>query len=258
MIRELEIEIRPASSYSLEQTDEIIVVDGCKGNRNISDLDGKEIAVIDHHESKAPEDVDFVDIRPDYGSCSTIIYTYFQELELTITESVATALMIGLLLDTAHLTRGLNKTDLTCHADLYELANKVFVNSILRNNIQQQDLYYFRKALDKVIIQNRFAFCYFDEGCNQNLLGILANFFLSIQEVGFVFLCAKNDDQINLSIRSEDPDWNAAQISRTILGGIVFGGGHRDMAGGIIEDVSRFNADTCYKELRTLLLEQKK
>lgn len=253
MIRELEIPVYHAMVCTIEPTHKIIVVDGCKGNKNVSDLDGEEIAVIDHHNSKAPDDVAFVDIRPDFGSTSTLINTYFEECGIEPTRAIASALMIGLILDTSYLRRGVSRADIMCHAALFDKADNQFVNKLLRNNIQQQDLHFFKKALDKARIQERFAFYYFEEGCNQNLLGIIANFFLSVQEVNFVFLCAKNGDKINLSLRSEERKWNAADIVRTLLGGIVFGGGHPDMAGGVIEDATRFDSDRCFEELRSIL-----
>jgi nanoRNase/pAp phosphatase (c-di-AMP/oligoRNAs hydrolase) len=256
MIEALEIKVYPAAQSILSENDKIVVVDGCKGNKNVSDLQGEEVAVIDHHDSKAPEDVPFVDIRPEYGSSSTLVYTYFEELNIAVDQKLASALMLGLLVDTARLTRGLSKIDVLCYAELMEKADTTFVNRMLRNNIQKVDLEYYRRALDKTGIQNRFAFCYFEEGCKQNLLGIIADFFLAVQEVNFVFLCARNGDHINLSLRSEDPSWNAAEIIRIIMGGIVFGSGHANIAGGVIEDADQFDRQKCFDELQTLLAER--
>ncbi len=253
MMSELGITAKQVSEVTVTASSKIIMIDGCLGNKNITELPGAEIAIIDHHQSTAPEHVPFRDIRSEYGSTSTIIYNYSVELDTELPSKVATALMIGLLLDTAHLMRGAGKEDITCYAALYDLADNVFVNSVLRNNVQQQDLYYFNIAFQQVSIQNRFAFCYFPDGCNQNLLGIIADFFLSIQEVNFVFMCAKNGDRINLSLRSEKEEWNSVEIIRVILGGIVFGGGHHGMAGGIIMEADHFDEKQCFNELKKLL-----
>lgn len=253
MTEELTISIDHIVDHSIHPDNKIILVDGCKGNKNVRDLPGEELAVIDHHNSPAPEDVPFVDIRPEYGSCSTLIYTYLDELGLTIPQNIASALMIGLLVDTAHLSRGMSEADITCHSNLYGKADIGVVNSILRNNIQKQDLKYYKEVLNEVTIENRVAFYCFENGCTQNLLGILSDFFLSIQEVHFVFFCAVNEDRINLSVRSEKPEWNAAKILQTIQGGIVFGSGHPDIAGGVVLDPSLFDIERCYQELKQLL-----
>ena len=253
MAEELAISIDHVVDHSIHPDNKIILVDGCKGNKNVHKLPGEVLAVIDHHNSPAPEDVPFADIRPEYGACSTIIYTYLDELGLSIPRNTASALMIGLLVDTAHLSRGISEADITCHYNLYGRADIGLVNSILRNNIQKQDLQYYREVLNEVTIENQVAFYCFEDGCTQNLLGILSDFFLSIQEVNFVFFCAINEDKINLSVRSEKPEWDAAEILQTIQRGIVFGSGHQDIAGGVILDTSLFNIESCYQELKELL-----
>ena len=49
-------------------------------------------------------------------------------------------------------------------------------------------------------------------------------------------LCARNRGVINISVRSEREEWNASRVVQAALQGIGFGGGHADMAGGIIAD----------------------
>ncbi|MCW8965866.1 MAG: DHH family phosphoesterase [Candidatus Pacearchaeota archaeon] len=254
LIDKLAIPIKPAKVFPIKAEDKIVIVDGCKGNKNVMDLIGDEVAVIDHHEVTSPEDVEFSDIRPEYGACSTLIFKYFKELGHPIPPDICTALLCGLNVDTLQLSRGVCEADVEAYAGLYTGANVNFVNSILRNSIQVKDLDFYKSALAKVVIRDRFAFCYFEEGCNQNLMGILGDFFLSLQEVDFVFLCARNNAQVNFSLRSEVKKWNSALIIQGMLKGIGFGGGHADMAGGIIKDLSLFNEQDLLKRLNELLL----
>lgn len=246
MIEDLKIRIEHNTKHNLTENHKIIIVDGCKGNKNVTDLIGDEIAVIDHHEVTATEDVRFVDIRPEYGACSSIIYDYFREYNLSVPRDIATALMIGINMDTALLTRGVSESDVQAYADLYPLADIRLQNALLRNFIQTKDLEFYRYAINNVVIHGDAAFCYFPEGCNQNLLGILGDFFLALEEVDFVVLCANNQGKINFSLRNERKEWNAALIIQDVLQGIGFGGGHQDMAGGIIHDVSHFNRDEIF------------
>ncbi len=249
MIQELGIDIRPASRYALTPEDKIIVVDGCKGNKNVTDLIGDEVAVIDHHQVTAPDDVKFADIRPEYGACSSIIFEYLSTQEGQIPQEVATALMVGINMDTALLTRSVSRGDLLAYTDLYRIADVSLVNSILINYIQTKDLAFYKTALDRVRIKESLAFCFFPDGCNQNLLGILGDFFMSLQEIEFVALCAKNDGKINFSLRSENRSWNASKIVQEVLDGLGFGGGHNDRAGGIIQDSGLFKEEEIYRRL---------
>ncbi len=253
MVNELNIPIKAAKEYPIKKEDKIIIVDGCKGNKNVTDLIGNEVAVIDHHETESPDDVIFSDIRSGSGACSSIIYSYFEQLKIEIPTSIATALMVGLEVDTSLMTRGVEKSDVIAYSGLYVLSNMKFVNSLLRNYIQVKDLQFYKMAIEKVKIKDKYAFCYFDNGCNQNLLGIIGDFFLSINEVDFVFLCADNNSVINFSLRSEMHNWNAAIIIQEVLKGIGFGGGHSDMAGGIIKDKHFFKEDEILLKLSNIL-----
>jgi len=248
MIETLKIGIRHNGLHEIKKEHKIIIVDGCKGNKNVTDLVGDEIAVIDHHEVTCAEEVKFMDIRPQYGACSTVIYSYFAELNIEIPRDVATALMIGINMDTALLTRGVNEEDIRSYANLYSLADIRLQNTLLRNFIQTKDLEFFRYAINNIRIQDEIAFCYFPDGCNQNLLGILGDFFLALEEIDFVILCAKNDSIINFSLRSERDEWNASLIIQEVLSGIGFGGGHMDMAGGIIRDISNFDDQEIFQK----------
>ncbi len=246
LIEELDIPISHSSEYDLDESDAILIVDGCKGNKNVTDLIGDEIGVIDHHKVQSPENVPFVDIRPEYGASSTIIYEYYREMGVEIPGSVATALMVGMLVDTAQLTRGVCDADVDAYSRLYRVSDTGFVNALLRNNIQQKDLNFYREALNRIKIERGIAYCYFPEGCKQNLLGIIGDFFLSLREVDFVCLAAKNGNRINLSLRSEDRRWSAAQVVKELLAGIGFGGGHADMAGGIVRDPAQFDSKSVF------------
>ena len=136
-------------------------------------------------------------------------------------------------------------------------ADITLVNSVMRNSIQQKDLAFYRRSMEKVCVRDRLAFCYLEEGCNQNLLGILGDFYLSLREVDFVLLCARNrrtdESVINLSARSEEPRWNAAVVMRRVIGKNGSGGGHADMAGGLITDVSRFDPEKTEHRARVAL-----
>jgi len=254
MIEELGINIEHCENHDMTADHKIIIVDGCKGNKNVTDLIGDEVGLIDHHQVEKPDDVPFADIRPDYGACSTVIYCYYKELGIDIPRNVATALMIGINMDTALLTRGVSRNDIEAYAGLYSISDIRLQNSILRNYIQTKDLFFYRYAIDNIKIVDEIAFCYFPEGCNQNLLGILGDFFLALEEVEFVILCAKNGDNINFSIRNEKREWNAAKAIQEVLKGIGFGGGHADLAGGIINGAASFSSETVFAKFRKILL----
>jgi nanoRNase/pAp phosphatase (c-di-AMP/oligoRNAs hydrolase) len=254
MINYLKIEIKNISAYDMAAEDKIVIVDGCKGNKNVTDLIGDEIAVIDHHQVDKAEDVPYNDIRPDFGACSSIIYEYYSEHNINIPQNIASALLIGINMDTSLLTRGVSENDIHAYSSLYTISDVRLVNSILRNYIQQKDLKFYKEAIDRVEITENVAYCYFPEGCNQNMLGILGDFFLALSEVDFVILLADNGGKINFSLRNESSEWNCSTIIQAALKGIGFGGGHADMAGGIVNDISLFDERNVHDRFMELLL----
>jgi len=233
-ITRLEITIVHANELSLAGDEGIIVVDGCPGNKNVAELPGEEIGVIDHHTVKKPNEVPYIDIRAEYGSCSTIISEYYRQLGMEIPASVATAFLVGLYTDTASFTRGVHQADLRLLNVCYHKANIDFVSLMVRNKIQYQDLSHYHYLLENLERKGHAAYCHFPEGCDQNLLGILSDFLLSIQEIRFALLSADNEKTVNFSARNEDPDLHAAAIVKLVIGSEGSGGGHFHMAGGVI------------------------
>ncbi len=101
----LGIVMRNVEGADIKEEDQVIIVDGCKGNDNVASERGTVIGVIDHHLGVKPDDVDFLDIRSEYGASSTIIALYLQENGIVPTPDVATALAIGIHVDTGSLRR---------------------------------------------------------------------------------------------------------------------------------------------------------
>ncbi|MBF9014745.1 MULTISPECIES: bifunctional oligoribonuclease/PAP phosphatase NrnA [unclassified Oceanispirochaeta] len=253
MIAQLHIPIYHWKQYELIDSDRIIIVDGCKGNSNVEDLTGKEIAVIDHHKSLTTEDVELIDIRPEYGSCSTIICEYYQELGVIPSREAASAMHIGLARDTDLYTRGMTEMDLKALTFLFPYSDLDLVNLILRNNIQLSDLDFYRKVLESLMVYKGLAVCYLPEGCPQNLMGILGDFILSLQEINFAALFANNSDAVSVSFRNNRGDKDASRIMKSFTTGIGRGGGHKEMAGGIIEKQESPDPEIWFEKLKELL-----
>jgi len=252
LMKDLGIRAFHISNVEMAAHDKIILVDGCKGNTNITDLIGDEVGVIDHHLVVEPDDVEYSDIRVEYGACASIIASYFIDHDINMSQEVATALMIGINMDTALLTRNVSEFDIRAYLHCYRIADVPYVNSVIRNYIRLDDLNYYQYLITHNKIHDRVLFCYFPQGCNQNLLGILSDFALALEEIDLVVLCA-NDEKIHFSLRSEALEWDVSVLIRHLLSGIGFGGGHADMAGGIISDTNQFDPDQIFNKTIQLL-----
>ena len=247
MIDTLRIPIQPHYKYELNDDDSIVIVDANKKNKNVAELKGEVVAVIDHHPGVEHEDVGFCDIRSDYGACASIIFSYFAELMLEPGREVATALHAGIVFDTHQFTRNVNPLDIETVAMLYHVSDIKFVNLLVRNSIKLDDFRQYRYLLDRIMINGVFAYCHFPDGCNKDLLAILADYIISAEEIKFVVLSAQSSEGISFCVRSEMNTIPANTAVQKLLSGIGSGGGHVDMAGGRIPNARDFDQENIFR-----------
>lgn len=228
------------SSYELkkERSDldeaQIIIVDGFAGNSNMTGIPGTVVSVIDHHAPPDTPSLPAFDIRPGYGACSTILYEYYHDEGIAVSREVATALLLGIMMDTAFMTRGVSPIDLEAFTFLFFRGDWQDASRMLKNSLSLHDLAVFREAINEVIVADDFAFIPLKKDCTPEVMALVADFFLNIREVHFVVVLQQDREDFRVSVRSETPKAPAGKIIRTALEGIGSGGGHIHMGGGTI------------------------
>ena len=234
VINALDIPISAAADAGIADDAQIIVVDGFVGNTNISGLGGEVYGVIDHHSPPEEPPTRFSDIRADFGACCTIIYSYFQEAGEEIRAREATALLVGLMMDTGFMTRGVEKPDLEAFSDLFFRGDWQLGSRLLKNSLSLRDLGLFREAINACVVAGDFCYVPVTKECTQEVMALVADFFLGLQEIHFVVVVTPAREEFRLSVRSEDPARPADVIIRRALNGIGSGGGHLHMGGGSV------------------------
>ncbi len=218
---------------TLGDEDWTVLVDGQKGNSNVTNLVTYEVAVIDHHEYSGNNGYRFEDVRSEIGACSTIITSYYLDNEIEIPRDVATALLYGIFMDTDNLTRGVTELDINMFYHLYSLSDINQINSLKGNQISQDDLKDYAKAFNNVEVYGQIGFLYLESG-NDSLLGASSDIVVTIAGVNVVIAYSPRGTGIKFSTRSINNDIKANELVRFILEGIGFGGGHNSMAGGFL------------------------
>ncbi len=233
-VRVLEIPISTAAGLDLEDDAQIVIVDGFVGNKNMSGIPGEVVGVIDHHSPPRKPDCKFFDIREDYGSCSTIIFDYYREAGAEMDPSVATALLMGIMMDTAFMTRGVSQLDLEAFSTLFFQGDWETGSRLLKNSLSLRDLGVFREAINSCIVAEGFCFVPIQKECSAEVMALVADFFLGLREIHFVVVVEPDRDAYRLSVRSEDHRYPSDVVVREALNGIGSGGGHIHMGGGAI------------------------
>ena len=233
-IRELKIPISQVGELDLTDETQLIVVDGFVGNTNITGVPGRLVGVIDHHVMRSTVKIPFTDIREDYGSCATIIYDYYRCAGVPLSREVATSLLIGVMMDTAFMTRGVCEADLEAFGVLFRRGDWQSAARLLRNSLSLGDLAAFRQAIDACVIARDFAFIALPGEYTSEVMALVADFFLQLREITFVTVVSGDRDVYRLSVRSEHRSMPCDAVITDALSGIGSGGGHIHMGGGAI------------------------
>ncbi len=235
MVELLHIELKNIRDIpDMTENDYIVLVDSQKGNANITDFIGNEIASIDHHPTFHKIDYLFQDIRPNIGACSSIIAEYFTENDVELPASIATALIYGLKTDTLDLSRGVSELDLDMFYTLYKAADIELLNLIQLNQLQFCDLMAYSNAIKNIKIYDNIGIADIGADCPDSLLGTVSDFIMSLKEVEFSVVYSLRRGGVKFSVRNETAELDAGKIIMTVLNGLGSGGGHKTMAGGFV------------------------
>lgn len=249
MIAELGIPLRRihAELSGKERSLPCIIVDGSPRNANAVQVTDLLLGVVDHHPNPGYLDCPFSDIRTSYGSCSTIVADYWAEAELFPDRNTATALLMGIQMDTDFLSRRVSPPDLDAHHRLFFRADWQFGTRMVKASLCIQDLPAFGAAAANSRTHGPLFMTVLPYDCSQELISIMADFFLRLREISITVIVESGGDKHYLSVRSRGSDISAAAVVRTALSGIGEGGGHDHMAGGFIHPESQVDAQTLFE-----------
>ena len=102
--------------------------------------------VIDHHPEQPGYTAVFKDIRPDYGSTSTILTEHLRAVDVNISERTATAMLYAIKSDTLFFNRQTNRVDIEAFSYLYPLADAALIRKMEGAEITLERLDYVLKA----------------------------------------------------------------------------------------------------------------
>lgn len=218
---------------SMAEEDYVICVDAQKHSGNTTDFVGDEVACVDHHPTFVPAEYRYQDIRMT-GACSTIIAQYFQRTGLEPDRNTATALLYGLKMDTLQFTRGVTDLDIEMFAFLFPLCDQGLLARLERNNMEFNDLKAYGAAIQSIEVYGKVGISDIPFPCPDALIAILSDFILALREVEVAVVFSHREDGIKFSVRSENPNVHAGHLVRDALAGYGDGGGHAEMAGGMV------------------------
>ena len=248
MIEKLQIPIRylPPSNERIKGL--LIMVDCQYGTGNVTRFESDDVAVIDHHQVEAQE-VEYSFIRPDLGSCSTLVWYLLRQEHFPVNTdmNLGTALYYGLYMDTSQFAEIYNPLDLDMRESI--AFQKQLITLFRNSNLSLKELEIAGIAMIRYSYDDEDRFAVIKaEPCDPNILGLISDLLIQVDEIDTCVVYNEAYDGFKLSVRSCIKEVKANELAAFLTGGNGSGGGHFDKAGGFI---SRTLYDKDYKGIHS-------
>lgn len=231
---------------------QIILIDAQKYSGNIYDMPCENVFSIDHHPVTQSYAYTYSDIRPYAGACASIVASYYFENNIPMTVEVATALLYGIRIDTAQLTRGVSLLDLDMFNKMFFMIDEKYMNALESSTLELEDLQAYGSAISSITVEDYVSFANTGKDCPEALIAEIADFMVAVKDVYLAVVYSVRTEGIKISVRSDKQSGcHAGQIVVEALEGIGTGGGHERMAGGYISLRNRIESiDTLLEIVR--------
>jgi nanoRNase/pAp phosphatase (c-di-AMP/oligoRNAs hydrolase) len=221
----LGIELLPLSEVeSLDDYALIALVDHMKSG-DIGLDTGVDI-FIDHYEPESDYDAEFMDVRPNVSSTSTILTKYIQEFDLSPSEAVSTALLYGIRAETLDFKRDTTPADLTAAAYLYPFANHDTLEQVESPSMSPETLDVLAEAIQSRQVQGSHLVSNAGFIRDRDALAQAAQHLLNLEGITTTAVFGIADDTIYLAARSKDIRINIGNVLEDAYGAIGETGGH--------------------------------
>lgn len=221
------------------------------------------LAVIDHHQAGRGQKPGcaFCDIRTDVGASTSIVFSYFMELDAPIRPDLAATMLYAIesdLAGTAGTPGGLDNialSGLTLKADPTKLHRMRYVD------LPQSYYIAYATGLSHAMFYDNAIFSHLDAIDSLEKPAVLADLLLRFDQVEWALVVGIYEGKMVLSLRTSSGTLAAGTLMQRLLRGIGEGGGHRTKAGGMIRlttgshtEIERLRAFVRRRYLRALAI----
>jgi nanoRNase/pAp phosphatase (c-di-AMP/oligoRNAs hydrolase) len=232
MVNLLDIQVETLTEHSVKEFERIAMVD--VQPHYFGGLLDKVDLVIDHHPPQAGYGALFKDIRPHYGSTSTILTEHLRAVDVNISERTATAMLYAIKSDTLFFNRQANRVDIEAFSYLYPLADAAMIRKMEGAEITFERLAYVTRAQQTGLAGDQVFSAFLGTIPREDFIPYVADFFLQLEDVKWTVISGIVNDTLVLSVRNLGYTRNAGEMVRRLFGDIGNAGGHRAMAKAVV------------------------
>jgi len=232
MVNLLDIHVEPITIASLKEYDRVAMVD--VQPHYFGGLIDRVDLVIDHHPEQPGYTAVFKDIRPDYGSTSTILTEHLRAVDVNISERTATAMLYAIKSDTLFFNRSTNRVDLEAFSYLYPLADAALIRKMEGAEITRERLDYVLKAHLGGNLSDQVFCAFLGAMPREDFIPYVADFFLQLEDVKWTVIAGIVNESLVVSVRNLGYTKNAGEFVRRFFADLGSAGGHRAMAKAVV------------------------
>lgn len=208
------------------------------GNNRLPDHILPDI-VIDHHHPirENTGSIDYVDMRPDVGATSSLLYQHLESASITPDPDLATAMFYGIQTDTQGLSRGTSKLDQEVYIKLLSLIDRDKLIQVERAGLSRDYFRAFIQGLQAARIYKKVVVAELEEMHRPDFVAEIADLTIRLNVAQASLCIGYHNQTIFFSLRTKPSGYNAEQIVQQIIFYPGKAGGHGTMAGGQFESI---------------------
>ena len=223
------------SADDIDEFDGLALVDHSRPGVNNQLLEDTEVdIVIDHHPPRTPVDARFVDLRSGVGATSTLLVGYLELFGIELGETVATALLFGIHVDTKAFTREVSQVDFEAASTLVSAADLGILERIESPSVSASTVETLASAIQNRRIEGEVLLSCVGRLPERDALAQAADRLLMLEDVSTTMVYGVMEGTIYVSARSRGTEIDVGETLRDAFEPIGSAGGHVDMAGAQI------------------------
>jgi len=228
MVRLLHLRLLPLYTIGAGNFDKFVLVDGQPAHSDVFSEFAYTV-VIDHHPASVKTEADFSDVRPEYGSTSTIMTQYLRAAKIKPSQSLATVLLYGIKTDTRNFERHTLVEDIEAFRYLFEYADHNILRKIEISDLSLSDTKFFHKAFERKHVVRDRIFAHLDKVPCSDILVEVAEFLLKIHDISWSIVSGVVREDLIIVVRNDGHRKDAGKLLRREFGSMGCAGGHQAM-----------------------------
>lgn len=187
-------------------------------------------AIIDHHPITGEYSSPFVDIRPQYGACSTMLVEYLRAGNMKPSASLATALFYAIKVDTQDFSKQSVLADGISFRYLFNIANRNLVNKFELADMRRSELKYFSVALSNLSYTKGRFYTHLGKVRSPDILVNIADFLNHVDKIDWVLVSGICGEKLVVIFRCDGYRKSAGKLAERIFAEVGSAGGHKEAA----------------------------